>query len=92
VKYQVLLEARRNCKNKGRQKYEYQCASCNKWFKATDVQIDHIVPCGSLRSYNDLPIFVERLFCEPDGLQVLCKPCHQEKTNEERKSAKDSTD
>jgi 5-methylcytosine-specific restriction endonuclease McrA len=25
------------------------------------------------------------LFCESDDLQVLCKTCHQKKTNEERR-------
>jgi hypothetical protein len=25
------------------------------------------------------------LFCEADGFQLLCKPCHQLKTNEERR-------
>jgi hypothetical protein len=44
-----------------------------------------------LNEFDDLPGFCERLFCEPDGLQVMCKPCHQCKTNAEnaaRKKAK----
>ena len=68
-----------------RQKWEYVCAKCGWTYKATEVQIDHIIPCGTLKSYDDLPGFVERLFCEVEGFQVLCKPCHQEITNEERK-------
>ena len=32
------------------------------------------------RHYDDLPKFVETLFCEQDNLQVLCKTCHDEKT------------
>lgn len=90
VKFQVLQDARRTVTGK-RHRYEYQCAECTKWFKQQDVQVDHITPCGSLRSYGDLPLFVERLFCEPEDMQVLCKGCHQQKTNEERKNAKDST-
>jgi 5-methylcytosine-specific restriction endonuclease McrA len=38
-----------------------------------------------LKTYNDLPAFVKNLFCEEDNLQVLCKPCHDVKTKEERK-------
>ena len=51
-----------------------------------EISVDHIVPAGSLKTYDDLPGFVERLFCEEDNLQILCKDnCHQAKTNKERK-------
>ena len=65
-------------------KYEYICAECKDGFRATEVQVDHIVPAGSLKCYEDLPGFVEKLFCEKDGFQVLCKPCHNAKTQSER--------
>jgi len=64
----------------------YECAACGEVFGNKDVEVDHIVPAGSLKTFDDLPGFVERLFCESDGFQLLCKPCHQEKTNRERKS------
>ena len=64
----------------------YVCAHCDGWFGARQVEVDHIVQCGSLRSYDDLPGFVERMFCEADGFQVLCKDCHQAKTNAEREA------
>lgn len=67
-----------------RTKYLYTCAMCKGDFKGTETVVDHIVPCGSLKSFDDLPAFVERLFCEVDGLRVLCKTCHQEVTNAER--------
>jgi 5-methylcytosine-specific restriction endonuclease McrA len=69
-----------------RQKFAYECGPCKGLFKAKDVQVDHIQPAGSLLSRQDLPQFVERLYCGEDGLQVLCKQCHQIKTNKERKS------
>jgi len=53
-----------------------------------EVQVDHIIPAGTLRKYDDLPQFVKNMFCEADGLQVLCKPCHQLKTNAEREQRK----
>ena len=86
VKQDALVLARRD-KPKGaagKHRYEYQCAACNNWFKGTEVSVDHIEPAGSLKSFDDLPGFVERLFCEVDNLQVLCHDCHQDKTNEER--------
>lgn len=65
------------------QKFEYQCAKCQDWFKDKEVAVDHIVECGELRSSADLAGFVERLFCE-EGFQVLCRACHLSKTLNER--------
>jgi len=67
-----------------RQKWEYQCNECKQWFSNTEINVDHIVPAGTLRSANDLPGFVERLFCEVDNLQVLCSTCHNKKTQDEK--------
>ena len=88
VKYQVKDAARRpKPKGKaGRHHFEYKCNKCKKWFQGKEVEVDHITPAGSLKTFEDLPGFVERLFCEPEQLQVLCKPCHRMKTNEEKKA------
>lgn len=86
-KYQVLKAASKPVKNK-RHKTEYKCAACKNWFKQSEVMVDHIKPAGSLRSFEDLPAFVETLFCEPENLQVMCKDCHQKKTNEERNESR----
>lgn len=83
------LQARRPSKSSNkRQKWEYNCNHCNKWFKDGDVQVDHIVDAGSLKSAEDLKGFVERCFVEAGGYQVLCKPCHQIKTNAVREEKK----
>jgi hypothetical protein len=80
------LKARRVYKgNNKKQKWEYQCAECKEWFMEKEISVDHIIPAGSLRCTNDLPGFVERLFCEVDKLQCLCNSCHLVKTLEERK-------
>lgn len=68
-----------------RLKWVYVCANCKNQFKGNEVNVDHIIPAGTLKCYDDLPGFVERLFCEADGLQVLCNPCHNKKTKRERK-------
>ena len=82
---QCKLEARRAYKGPNkRQKYEYQCKSCERWFQEKKINVDHIIPAGSLNCAADLPGFVERLFCEKDNLQVLCANCHDEKTKLEK--------
>lgn len=68
-----------------RTKFEHQCNHCKKWFKAKDVQLDHIVPKGKY-SKETFFVWLERLFCAADGFQVLCKPCHLKKTNLEKKN------
>lgn len=70
-----------------RQKWEYQCAECSNWFPNTEINVDHRIPAGTLRCANDLPGFVERLFCEVDNLQVLCTTCHDKKTQNEKTTA-----
>lgn len=83
---QCKQESRRAYKGKNkRQKWEYQCNKCKGWFKSDEVNVDHIEPAGSLNCSNDLPAFVDTLFCEVDNLQTLCKICHDEKTQLERK-------
>jgi 5-methylcytosine-specific restriction endonuclease McrA len=80
------LQAKRAYKGTNkRQKFEYKCASCNNWFPEKQINVDHIKPAGSLNCAQDLPGFVERLFCEIDNLQVLCEKCHDVKTKLEKK-------
>jgi 5-methylcytosine-specific restriction endonuclease McrA len=80
------LKAKRTYKGTNkRQKFEYKCATCNNWFPEKQINVDHIIPAGSLNCAQDLPGFVERLFCEIDNLQVLCSDCHNEKTKLDKK-------
>jgi len=79
------LKARRLYKGTNkRQKFEYQCNVCKNWFIEKKINVDHINAAGSLRSSEDLPGFVERLFCEVDNLQVLCEKCHDKKTKADK--------
>jgi hypothetical protein len=51
----------------------YLCAMCGKIFGPKEVEVDHILrtrPEGS--DPNDWNGFIERLFCDLEGLQVLC--------------------
>ena len=83
AKFQAKKAVERTVAGK-RHKYEYQCAKCDVWFQGKEIQVDHIEPAGSLSSYDYIAGFSKRLFCEADGMQVMCKPCHQLKTNAER--------
>ena len=83
---QVITEAhidhRENPKT-GRQKMVYVCACCNDNFFRDEIQCDHIqpvVPVTGFVSYDDT---IKRMFCEKEGYQVLCKPCHTIKSNKE---------
>lgn len=73
---------------KGRKIFMYQCACCEKWFKDKEIQVDHIIPCGSWKDFSELGAWVERLFCSAENLQKLCKSCHLLKTNSEREVRK----
>jgi 5-methylcytosine-specific restriction endonuclease McrA len=82
---QAKAKAKRSYKGPlKRQKFEYQCAVCSNWYPDKEINVDHIIPAGTLRCANDLPGFVERLFCEVDNLQVLCETCHNKKTQDEK--------
>lgn len=64
----------------------YTCAHCMNNFMQKEVQVDHIIGAGSLKSFDDLPGFTRRLFCKQEDLQVLCKPCHHVKTQQEKQN------
>lgn len=61
-----------------------QCATCPKQVIRDDTQLDHIIPVIPLSgSDNDFKALAHRLYCQADGLQVLCLECHKEKTRTE---------
>jgi len=74
-------------KGKPRTIQMFECEECRNMFKGSEVQVDHIIPCGSLRRWEDIVPFIQRCLCE-EGFQILCKKCHLYKTNKERKNNK----
>lgn len=63
----------------------YQCAICKGLFVAKDVQCDHRVGEHPLRSIEDIQSFVEGIaLVRKTDLQMVCKPCHCDKTYAER--------
>lgn len=86
---QVKQDARRPYKGDNkRQKWEYKCSICSKYFSDKEIEIDHTIPAGSLTCAADLEGFIERLFVEKEGLSCMCKSCHLKKTNLERQNRK----
>jgi hypothetical protein len=84
TRYEALAKARRPYKGANqRQKWEYRCNKCKKWFMMKEVQVDHIKPCGPLTDPRHVKSFVLTLFCGIKNFQVLCKHCHKLKTNGE---------
>jgi hypothetical protein len=89
----ALLACRRPSQSSNKRlKWEHQCNDCGDWFPRKKVQVDHIEPCGSLRSFDDVGGFVERLFCETSELRVLCAVCHNSRTYSNRVTKEDIED
>lgn len=68
----------------------YRCAACREIIPRPRKRVDHIKPVVPPpapwdRSWDGVKI---RMFVSEDGLQVLCKECHQPKTNAENKERK----
>ncbi len=82
VRHALDAVKRKNQSTNKRLKWEYRCEQCNQWFERKEVEVDHIEPCGTLKSFADLSVFADRLFCETDGLRVLCLECHLKRKEE----------
>jgi 5-methylcytosine-specific restriction endonuclease McrA len=62
----------------------YVCNSCRGEFPTSDVNVDHINPVvNPERGFEGFDIFISRMFCGKENLQVLCSECHDKKTREE---------
>jgi 5-methylcytosine-specific restriction endonuclease McrA len=86
-KFETIDNAKRKSKSKNKRlSFEFQCAECTKWYGRRDVEVDHIIPCGSLKCWADIPLFAKNLFVSADKLRVVCKPCHLKKTAADRKA------
>lgn len=61
-------------------KYFYRCNKCRELFSIENIEVHHTLGVGKLSCAVDLPNFVERLFCEENLLECICKKCHKEIT------------
>jgi len=94
---EVMMKVRRErpwFKSDGSQaakpRVEYMCSSCSEWHMGKNIQVDHIEPVVDPNmGFKDWNTFIDRLFCDVANLAVLCKSCHEKKTNEEKRIAKE---
>jgi 5-methylcytosine-specific restriction endonuclease McrA len=68
----------------------HECASCKSLFVSKDVEVNHKVPVVPVTGFDSWDGVIERLFCEADGLEVVCKTCHKEITKQEREQRKEN--
>ena len=73
----------------GKMAMHYKCSECTKLYVATDVQVDHIKPVvDPKKGFVSWDVYINRIFCEIEDLQVMCKPCHKVKTDLEKAERK----
>ena len=68
---------------------KYRCAGCKEIVGRKEIQIDHKDPVVDPKvGWVSLDLYAERMFCEKENLQALCKTkCHSEKSRLERGEA-----
>jgi 5-methylcytosine-specific restriction endonuclease McrA len=91
-KYEVKNEAKTTKHvnpNSGRMAQFYKCAVCSEEFTNKEVEVDHIDPVVDPKvGFVDWNTFITRLFSSKDNYQLLCKSCHNIKSNLEKKKKK----
>lgn len=67
-----------------RSRNKYSCAACGGVFRKKEINVDHIEPVVDPENgFTTFDSYIERLFTSVQGLQILCIPCHKEKTASE---------
>lgn len=93
-KYEALKRAligKRLDPKTGKMSNRYKCAACSNLFKADQVQVDHIHPVVDVKDgFVDWNTYIDRMYPEADGFQILCSECHSVKTQNERKMRKEN--
>ena len=67
----------------GRLAKHFECSMCHGHFPQKEVEVNHIVPVVPVTGFDSWDEVINRMFCESDGLELLCKPCHKTVTAEE---------
>lgn len=61
----------------------YRCNVCKDTFPAKDVEVNHIIPVVPVTGFDTWDGVIERMFCEAEHLEVVCKPCHKKISKQE---------
>lgn len=70
----------------------YRCNSCKNSFTLKDVEVNHTTPVIPVTGFDSWDAVIGRMFCEKDGLELLCKPCHKALTKLENQQRKENND
>jgi hypothetical protein len=74
------------CAGYRKRSHKVSLSITEKKAKVNNVFVDHIDPViDPEKGFESWDRVIERMFCETEGLQVLCRACHKEKTSDERK-------
>lgn len=97
-----IKSALRSASNRWQPKYQckkdartarntYTCAGCKKSYPSKSVRVDHIEPVvDTKRGFRTWDEYIERMFVERDGFQLLCMECHDFKTSLEKATRKET--
>ena len=80
----------------GRKCKLHRCACCGSLFPQSKMFADHIDPVIPINGFSgnnlhlgyDWAKVIQRLYCEVDNYQALCKDCHDVKSQSERQQRK----
>jgi len=65
----------------------YKCAICGELVKKSEISVDHKLPIVPVTGWDTFDGYIDRLFCNPEDLQIICKdPCHALKTKLENQA------
>ena len=86
VKLEMLKKNRKRLHNPktGRMAFMILCESCDKWHPLSDIEVNHRDTVGTLTLANFGEYCERLLLVEEKDLQLLCKPCHEVVTYQER--------
>ena len=70
---------------------QYKCAHCppETVHPKKNIQLDHKIPVVPVTGWDGFDGFIDRLLCDEEGYQVLCKHHHEIKTVEENGQRKE---
>lgn len=62
----------------------FRCEGCGtEPLTRKQVEVDHTVPRDNPAGWDGYDNYIERTFCSSEGLRILCRSCHQPKSNAE---------
>lgn len=81
---------RYNTMNKARvERGKYLCALCKQVVPRKLTKLDHICPVvDPKKGWISWDVYIERMFVEESGWQLICKECHSAKSKKENEQRK----